>query len=212
MTKEAEMKNERVYKEGEKFILRFFVTEIQEYVSPDNFSIFEGGILYAYQNDFENAENITTLNSTELFRGVLPLGEIESLYDAVFEAHVEVCFDQDDEIFFLYILEIEHLDNSISTSISTSHPQYEVKIQILEADSISLVGKVLQQKEIGSNEEPMPYEAYFVLASSIREEYPPVGSIIEAEVMLDQTNYSCDEDGNYYCFNYYAIFGYKLIE
>lgn len=123
MTKEAEMKNERIYKEGEKFKLAFCVNEIQEYVSPYNFATFEGEILGGLQMDLENQESITTLQSTEVFRGVLPIAEIESLDNTLFEADVEVCFDQDYEIYFLYVIEITDFKEKIIEILPNEHEE-----------------------------------------------------------------------------------------
>lgn len=91
-------------------------------------------------------------------------------------------------------------------------PECDVKVQILEKCGTSFVGKVLEQGELDDYYEPMPDTANFVLKLQKGENYPPVGSVIESNVMLESTYPSCDDDGNYYCFHYYVIFDYKLIE
>ena len=227
MTKEAEMKNERIYKEGEKFKLAFCVNEIQEYVSPYNFATFEGEILGGSQDELENTENITTLKSTEVFRGVLPLDEIESLEDVVFEAYVEVCFDQDYEIYFLYIIEIQSYEmewmrdesDYLNCVMDNPHPLYEVKIQILEdgvqifeKEGYGLIGKILEQKEISGDWGPILDEEYYVLTRPNKKEPPAVGSVLEAIVMMDRTDITYNEEDGYSCYSYYAIHDYKLIE
>lgn len=227
MTKEAEIKNGRIYTEGEKFKLAFCVNKIQEYLSPYNFSIFEGEILDGWQNDLENRENVTTLKSTELFRGVLPLEEIGSLEDIVFEAYVEVCFDRDYEIYFLYIVEIQSYEvewmkddcEYLTSVMDNPHPLYEVKVQILEdgvqifeKEGYGLIGKILEQKEISGDWGPILDEEYYVLTRPNKKEPPAVGSVLEATVMMDRTDITYNEEDGYNRYYYYAIHDYKLIE
>lgn len=74
--------------------------------------------------------------------------KLKSLEDVVFEAYVEVCFDQYYEIYFLYIIEIQSYEMEwmrdeseyLNCVMDNPHPLYEVKIQILE-DGVQIFEK-----------------------------------------------------------------------